>query len=140
MSTFYCLHGIIICLCCTCAIATCHIFGTVDYDGSYFNNPRCSKDIIRGNIFGKLLVNLCCLFDIHILNGRFSGDSDGNLTCFSNDGASLVDYTIASSNLFPYIRNFYVLDRDDLDHFPISCELALIKKPVLNMQSNVVES
>ena len=53
-----------------------HIFGTVDYDGSYFNSPRRSKDI-RGNNYGKLLVNLCCLFDIHILNGRFTGDSDG---------------------------------------------------------------
>jgi len=39
------------------------------------------------------------------LNGKFAGDSDGNFTCFSNDGASLVDYMIASSNLFPYIRN-----------------------------------
>jgi len=24
----------------------------VDYDGSYFNAPRCSKDSIRGNNFG----------------------------------------------------------------------------------------
>ncbi|XP_060562301.1 uncharacterized protein LOC132721934 [Ruditapes philippinarum] len=116
-----------------------HIFGTVDYDGSYFNTPRRSKDSIRGNNYGKFLVNLCCLFDIHILNGRFEGDIDGNFTCFSNDGASLVDYMIASSNLFSYIRNFCVLDRDDSDHFPLSCELALIKKPVLNMRGNDVE-
>jgi len=73
------------------------------------------------------------------LNARFAGDSDGNFTCFSNDGASLVDYMIASSNLFPYIRNVCVLDRDDSDHFPLSCELALIKKPVLNRQSIVVK-
>jgi len=113
------------------------MFGTVDYDGSYFNNPRCSKDSIRGNNFGKFLVDLCCLFDIYILNERFSGYSHDNFTCFS-DGSSLVDYIIASPNIFPYVRNFCVLDRDDWDHFPLSCELALIKKHVLNMQSNVV--
>jgi len=72
------------------------------------------------------------LFDIHILNGRFTDDSDGNFTCFSNDGASIVDYMIATSNLFPYIRSFCVLDRDDSDHFPLSCQFALINKSVLN--------
>jgi len=73
-----------------------------------------------------------------MLNGRFSRDSDGNFTCFSNDGASLVDYMIASSNLFPYIRNFCVLDKDDLDHFPISRESIVVEslKPIKRYKWN----
>ena len=61
------------------------------------------------------------MFDIHFLNGRFSGDRCGEFTCFLNDGASVVDYMIASSVLFKYITDFKVLSRDDSDHFPITC-------------------
>ena len=52
------------------------------------------------NLFGITLAELCCTFDIHIINGRLFNDSDGNFTCIANDGASVVDYSIASSKLF----------------------------------------
>jgi len=68
------------------------IIGNVNYNGSDFDIPLSSKDILRGNNFGKHLVNLCGVFDIHFLNGWFSGDWCGEFTCFSNDGASVVDY------------------------------------------------
>ena len=64
-------------------------------------------------------------FDIHILNGRFSNDINGEYTCNANDGVSVVDYTAASADLFPYISNFEVLDIDESDHFPITCTLSL---------------
>ena len=105
-----------------------HLFGNIDYDGSHFNTPRSSKDNMRGNNFGKCLVNLCCLFDIHMLNGRLHGDHDGNFTCVSNDGASLVDYMLASSNLFQFFIDFHVLNYDDSDHFPLSCTIKLSRK------------
>jgi hypothetical protein len=76
----------------------------------------------------------------HILNRRFARYIDGNLTCFSNDGDSLVDYMIAYSNVFPYNRNICVLDRDDSDHFHLICDLTLIKKPVLNMRSKDIQT
>ncbi len=98
-----------------------YIFGNIDYDGSTFDIPRNNKDNIRGNNYGKSLVNLCYIFDIHILNGHFPGDRCGEFTCFSNDGASVVDYMTASSLLFQYIKDFKDLDRDDSDHFPVSC-------------------
>ena len=39
-------------------------------------------------------------YGIHILNGRSPGDTEGEITCTANDGYSIVDYFIASSNLF----------------------------------------
>ena len=106
-----------------------HIFGNVECEGSYFDLPRSNRDNLRANNFGKSLVNLCCIFDVHFLNGRFSSDIDGNFTCISNDGASVVDYMLASSGLFYYIKDFCVIDRDESDHFPISCLLNLNQLP-----------
>ena len=98
----------------------CHFsVGHVDYNESDFDIPRSSKDIVRGNNFGKHLVNLCGVFDIHCLNIRFSEDRCEELTCISNNG--VVDYMIASSVLFKYTTDFKVLSSDDYDHYPIMC-------------------
>ena len=102
-----------------------HIFGDTDYDSSTFCTARNNRDSVFINNFGKSLVTICCLFDVHILNGRFSNDINGEYTCNANDGVSVVDYIAASTDLFPYISNFEVLDIDESDHFPITCTLSL---------------
>ena len=81
------------------------IFGEVEYNNSTFDMPRINKDSLRYNTFGRTLVNFCCSHDMHILNGRFN-DHEGNYTCFSSDGASVVDYIIASEELFKNITFF----------------------------------
>lgn len=77
------------------------------YPVDIFDIPRNSRDT-HGEInkHGKALLNLCRSQNIHILNGRVSGDIEGHLTCFTNMGSSTVDYTIASSTLFPSITHF----------------------------------
>ena len=45
---------------------------------------------------------------IRILNGRMFGDCFGNYTCFTPNGASVVDYTIVSENVLSSILYFYV--------------------------------
>ena len=75
-----------------------------------------SKDGIINN-YGRALIDLCCNFDIHFLNGRFIDDVEGNFTCFANRGASVVDYIIASTPLFKYIDSFEVDATDVSDHF-----------------------
>ena len=55
-----------------------YFFGDTDYDGSAFNLAKNNKDMTCNN-FGKSLLNLCCLYDIHILNGRFPGTYWGSL-------------------------------------------------------------
>ena len=74
-----------------------------------------NKDIIRYNNFGRILVDLCCTYNIHIVNGRCSGDCDSNYTCNANEGHSVVDYHLASSELFPFISYFNVEMRDESD-------------------------
>ena len=94
------------------------------YISDNFNIPRISCNVDeRINSFGKSLLYMCKMLDIHIVNGRFQGDSEGQFTCITSRGASVVDYCIASSNLFKHIDNFGVLNENYVTsvHFPICC-------------------
>ena len=52
------------------------------YPGDFFCIPRKSKDLNTYNAYGCSLVKFCCGFDVHIMNGRFSGDIEGgDFTC-----------------------------------------------------------
>ena len=53
--------------------------------------------------------------------GRFSGDSHGSTTCIANKGFSVVDYMLADSAFFEYVKDFSVRKRDESDHFPLAC-------------------
>jgi hypothetical protein len=94
----------------------------MDYPSDTFNLPRKSTDDVY-NEYGKELMDICCTFGVHILNGRFQGDKHGAFTCFKDNGASVVDYILCSTNLFERIIDFKVNTRCESDHFPISMTL-----------------
>ena len=89
-----------------------------------FDLPRKSKDNIYNN-FGLSLVELCCTYGIHVLNGGLFNDIQVEYTCFVNNGASAVDYMMASTNLFPYFSDFGVSDSLFSIHCPVYCTLKL---------------
>ena len=64
------------------------------------------------------LLNLCCTYDIHLLNGWAPGDQFGELTCFMGSGCSLVDYTIVSTALYEQVAKFEIGDEDQYTHLP----------------------
>ena len=64
---------------------------------------------------------MCCAFDIHIMNGRLFDDSEGNFTCFANNGASVVEYIIPSTSLFSKVSHFKIAELDLSDHLPVCC-------------------
>ena len=76
------------------------------------NNPmisrnNCDKVI---NTQGSKIIHLCKTFDLMILNGRTSGDYWGNFTHYNNNkGASTVDLSIVSCNIYEYIKSFRVM-------------------------------
>ena len=80
------------------------------------------------NATQHILVTHCvchcwCTHDVHIVNGRLHGDTDGHYTCTANDGKSLVDYVIGSTQLFNYCTDFNIESEDFSDHFPVCCRL-----------------
>ena len=63
-----------------------------------FNLNRNSKDLQPYIKFGLSLVDLCCDYDIHMLNGHLSDDSE------ANEGRSIVDYIL---HQVIYLINFH---------------------------------
>ena len=51
-------------------------------------------------------------------NGRVTGDEMGELTCYTANGQSLVDYTFLSSALFQYVTCFEIGMEDQFTHMP----------------------
>ena len=109
------------------------------YEEDTFDLKRQSKDNIINN-FGRSLIELCKSFGIHMLNGRVLNDNEGNFTCTANNGCSLVDYVIVSSNLFTNILYFDIGLRSESDHFPLLFKLSCIDKNVIDNEHGVNEN
>ena len=74
------------------------------------------------NCIGVSLANLCCNLNIDVLHERFQHNNEGEHTCSSNDGRSLVDYMIASSETLTDCVNYFQVDMCDIsDHYPLHC-------------------
>ena len=92
------------------------------YKADTFNQQRRNSDSDT-NLYGLALVDLCCTFGIHILNGRFSSDPAGDFTCITNNGVSVADYMLVNTELFALIEEFSVQSRTESDHLPIHCKI-----------------
>ena len=72
---------------------------------------RNNADTSNVNLHGESLFNLCTSTGIGITNGRVIGDSTGFYTCLSPNGApSVIDYMLASEEMFPIWQYFHVND------------------------------
>ena len=88
------------------------------YECDQFCMPRNNSDCANDNRFGRELVDLCAKFKIHIVNGRKEHDRLGMYTCFTNNGASTVDYTLVSTEIFEDVTDFEIFENDTLTHLP----------------------
>lgn len=59
---------------------------------------------------GKELLDLCISKQIRILNGRTLGDMFGHYTCYTPNGASVVDYVVVSEGILDQILHFKVTE------------------------------
>ena len=64
---------------------------------------------------------MCKNFSIHIVNGRNNKNAEGEITCVANDGSSVVDYFIVSTDLFFNIAIFEVGDRSESVQVLLHC-------------------
>ena len=73
---------------------------------------RCTKDKSRPNKFGRRLIELCQNCSLYIANSRIFKDKGiGKCTC---KDATVVDYLIISSNVFPLLSEFEIIDFNPL--------------------------
>ena len=86
-------------------------------------NARNSMDTVT-NASGNRLIDLCISSDLRIVNGRIS--ECGQFTNITTNGKSLIDYALASVNLFPVISTLIVHDMFSFStHLSISVNLCL---------------
>ena len=98
----------------------------VNFDDSDYHSDtimsRNNLDHKHTNNSGKLLLNFGKETRIRILNGRTTGDLNGQPTCITYNGSSLVNYTPISEELLQSVGYFEVHDFTSLtNHRPISC-------------------
>lgn len=101
----------------------------IDEDLDYVTDdaiePRASRDTVM-NKRGYALLNFCKSSDLRICNGRlFHDKGKGNITCYANNGQSVVDYVLCSDNAFELFDDFKVSDEVESTHLPITFSLSL---------------
>ena len=81
--------------------------------------PRFSEDKGHVNNNGLLLLDMCKQTGLRIMNGRVGGDTGiGRYTFVGSRGSSVVDYVIASQELFKFVKYFEVQEPNILsDHY-----------------------
>ena len=83
---------------------------------------RASRDTTI-NARGEKLLDMLSCCNLSLLNGCTTGDVLGDLTCLKYNGASVVDYMMASSQLLSSVRSFKVLPMTtQSDHRPVICK------------------
>ena len=102
-----------------------------EYTPDQFMN-RCSQDIGHVNNNGLLLLDLCKQTGVRILNGRVGDDKGvGKFTFVGSRGCSVVDYVLASQDLFEYVSTFKVHDPNILsDHCLLSFSFTFGAEPI----------
>lgn len=68
---------------------------------------RCSSDTTV-DARGRELLEFCISHQLRILNGRVLGDMFGHYTCFTPNGASVVDYVMMSEGILDQVLHFRV--------------------------------
>ena len=68
---------------------------------------RCSGDV-KVNTPERKLWTFCSSHSLELPNDQTPGDRLGNLTCFNNMGASVVDFLVLSRSLMKNVINFKV--------------------------------
>ena len=98
---------------------------------------RQSKDKVV-NQFGKLFIEFCNMFSLVPLNGNATGDEYGNFTFVGDQGNSVVDYALVTSDIFEKVNFcFHVVgDRVESKHVPIHVTLPVTRDSVVKAQNN----
>ena len=99
---------------------------------------RSSMDVGPINQHGRELLQMCRTTGLVIVNGRRGYDKHiGNFTYVDTAGKSLVDYVVASPNVFRNIENFKLSNKfPESDHLPINFTIATGQQPNTNSEDS----
>ncbi|KAF6203717.1 hypothetical protein GE061_002050 [Apolygus lucorum] len=93
-----------------------------EIDGQRFTEARRSKDS-KSNGRGDSFLQFCEDFSLIIVNGRCSGDPDGEWTYIGSNGASVIDLCCISPDVMMLMDAFSVGCCTFSDHLPLEMKL-----------------
>lgn len=82
-------------------------------------------------------LDLCKLFNVHIVNGRTKSYTSCQLTCISYMGINTADYFLGSSQLFQKGVDLRMRHRVESDHMPLLCTLSTVHSDILVPKSSI---
>lgn len=86
---------------------------------------RKSKDSVINN-FGKLLIQLCFMFEVVPLNGLVDEEFDDNFTFLSERGNSTIDFFLSSVDFVSHVQSLSIVERVESQHMPVRLELRAV--------------
>ena len=100
---------------------------------------RNSEDTSKVNLRGKELLEFCKAQETCILNGRKTGDLFGKFTSFQWNGKGVVDYVIASHDLYSHLTYLNVGSYSPWlsDHCPLFFKLNVVSKKIMQIGENL---
>ena len=117
-----------------------------DGDSDFISNDsftfgdRHSKDKCT-NQFSKPFIDLCRTFQLVPLNGNCNGDQKGSFTFIADQGNSVVDYALLSTELFMSNNYNFEVDQNRVEssHSPINLSLTVFNCSDLTKNANTRE-
>ena len=100
------------------------VFFDLEEDCGISIGKRSSQDMHPVDKYGKKLIQLCVTLGINIVNGR--AGRDAGIGKFTTRNNSVIDYALASPDLFSYIEGFEIQEFNTVlsdVHAPLSLEL-----------------
>ena len=106
----------------------------------HFCSQRISCDTTV-SCSGRRLLEFCKDYSVYIVNGRVGQDKNvGNYTYIGPNGCSLIDYILASREVFESILDFCVDSRTESPHLPVWVQLPLKIKRHIERISHLMKS
>ena len=90
---------------------------------------------------GSRLLEFCNDYSVYIVNGRVGQDKNvGNYTYIGPNDCSLIDYILASREVFESILDFCIDSRTESTHLPVWVQLPLKIKRHIEQTSHLMKS
>ena len=102
-----------------------------------YRSERNSADKVV-NTFGRSFLSLCLIHDLRIVNGTTNKHSD-RFTFVSENGASVIDYFVASDDLLQYCKSLYIGESTCSPHLPMEVELNCSENVSVGTDTGTVE-
>ena len=72
-------------------------------------------------MFGQGLIALCKRLDLNFVNGWNERDQEGEFTCYTPRGCSVIEHTLVATSLFFQIELFSIGMNDKYTHLSQNC-------------------